>query len=219
MKTVESGVPAVFPLVQNIAGYEYLPESGTITVRNRAGNIVHECELEEGAQSITLPAVETETVDYRWVRMTFVSGGEVKSSKWTYRIIPFLGTTITNDEVRVRLGATPEMLPDSMIALIDQYLKHQKKFPTIPAGDELDKLVVLAECLRLAKISTQWMLKSRKVDDLSETRYDHDLSGLIAELSEEYNNLLVEMVPEVETTFSPPQLLQFVTMTDVVTGA
>ena len=218
MITIESGVTAVFPMIQKVGNFEYMPESGALTVRNRSGVIVHSQQLDVMNDTIELPAVETEVETFRWVTIAFVVGGRVMNSKYNYRIAPFLATTVNEDDVRVKLSVDDLTLPNAFIDLYDQYSVLEKQYPDVEKEAAFDRLVVLAEAIRLAGTANIWLLQTKQSDDLKQTRFKFDTDKLQNSLIKEFEDTLTELDPNTSLAI-PPTLLQFVPVTDAFAGA
>lgn len=219
MISVESGMVATFPITQTVAGFDYIPEAGTITVRDRAGNITHTGELDPSKPYIQLPEVITTATDYRWVKVTFTTGGQVLHSNWSYQIIPFLGTTVSIDQVRTLLTVDQETLPDAYIDITGCYLAQKARFPEVPASEKFDRLVLLTEGLRLIDTASVWLCQTRSVEDATTSRFKTDFTSLRESINTEIRDLVNELDPTKATSAQPPNLLQFVAITDAFTGA
>ena len=219
MKTIESGMVAIFPLTQTVAGFDHMPESGELIVRNRSGKIEYTAELDVTKPYIELPAITTNEIETRWVRVIFTVGGQVLTHQWAYQVTPFIGTTITADQVRTVLSVDIETLPDSYIDLIPLYIKIKRQYPALESSDAFDRLVVITEALRLLNTSSIWLVQSRSVEDVKLTRFKSSLTALEHQLTQDLGKILDELFPTREITVQPPSLLQFVAVPDNFTGA
>jgi hypothetical protein len=218
MKTIESGMVAIFPLTQTVAGFDHMPESGELIVRNRAGSIEHKADLDVTKPYIELPAVTTPNIETRWVRVIFTVGGQVLTNQWSYQIVPFLGTTVSADQLRTLLSVDVETLPDSYIDLITRYLSLQQQYPELEASASFDRLVLLTEALRLLNTSSIWLVQSRSIEDVRLTRFKSNLIALEDQINSEVEQILDALLPTRDRSIATPTLLQFVPIADSFSG-
>lgn len=133
MQTFLAGEDIAVQLPLRINGEPIIPDQGSVkfTLRDNAGQVLlSKQDVTMGAASTeasyTIPAVYNALGAGRFSTRTaiveFTKSGRPVSVKLSYRLAPWLNTTVTPDDVRAFIGVDSGELPDSVIDITDAYL-------------------------------------------------------------------------------------------------
>lgn len=229
--------------------YAYLQDDDKIsyTLYDLEGNIIDQLEdirvdpsdFEDKSKiTIEIPAEanvisEGETFANRILIIDYTINGNPKNIRYTYRIIPFVPYTCSNEDIRKTLGVSSTVIEDKMIDLYGSYLKSKSLF---------DDQTILDECLKSSGLKSiksnriivinaalsfrsSLMLMTPKIESdsvVSQTRFtmsSEDFEKLFDDLNDELQDLISDLLEESAEDSYSPDLFVVGDLTDTFTGA
>ena len=226
--------------------YAYLTDDDVIryTLYDSNGNIVENIEdvridpsdLEDKSKIvINIPAeanvlLSDEYFSNRILIIDYTVNGLGKQTRYTYRVIPFVSYSCSNDDVRHTLGVSSTVIEDKMIDLYGSYLKSKSLFSDDDLLDSCLKSSTI-KCMQANRIITlvsalgfrnSLMLMTPKIESdsvVSQTRFTMSAEDF-EKLFDDLNDELEELVGEIEEngdTYNP-ELFVVGNLTDTFTG-
>lgn len=210
------------------------------------GNIVDDLQninvdvydfMEKSTVTITIPSEantlsEGESFSTRILIVNYTLDNVAKTKRISYRVIPFVPYTCTNDDVRNLLGVSSTVIEDSMIDIYGAYLKCKGLFDEDTSLDSFLtsyglKAVLANRAISICSALTfrnSLMLMTPKIESdsvVSQTRFTmsaEDFAKLFDDLEAELQDLLGELLDEDAVSSYNPELFVVGELTDTFTG-
>lgn len=136
MKTYTAGLDITLAVPFTRGGEPFVPDSDSVVwaLRDTSGAVVLSAQpmydVSDTVAQLIVPAVRNSVsvvreFEKRFVTVTGTESGSPFEINLTYRLVPWINTTVTPEEVRTFIGVDSEALPDDAIDIVHAYLTAQ----------------------------------------------------------------------------------------------